>query len=214
MTMVVSPPEQRVLLQNITWELYERLLEAHRDCSAPRFTYDRGRLEIMSPSAEHEQLKETVALLINVVAEEMAINAEGFGSTTFRRQDIERGFEPDACFYMANLTRVKGKKELDLAIDPPPDIVVEIGITRSSLDKFAVFVHLGIPEVWRYDGERLSIWTLLGSDYVEASQSAMFPGVTGEMVSRWLEESRLEERLTWLRLVRAWARQLKTMGDA
>lgn len=80
MATVVSPPEQRVLLENITWELYERLLEAHRDCSVPRFTYDRGRLEIMSPSAEHEQIKETVSLLINIVAEEMGINAEGFGS--------------------------------------------------------------------------------------------------------------------------------------
>lgn len=102
MITVVSPPEPRVLLENMPWDLYERLLEAHRDCSAPRLTYDRGRLEIMSPSAEHEQLKETVALLINIVAEEMGINAEGFGSTTFRRQELERGFEPDACFYMAN----------------------------------------------------------------------------------------------------------------
>ncbi|WP_089721130.1 Uma2 family endonuclease [Candidatus Entotheonella palauensis] len=206
MATIVSSPEQRVVLENMTWDLYERLLEAHRDCSVPRFTYDRGRLEIMSPSAEHEHIKETVALLINIVAEEMGINAEGFGSTTFRRRDLDRGFEPDACFYMANLAQMKGKRELDLEIDPPPDMVVEIDITRSSLDKLSVFAHLGIPEVWRYDGERMRIMILVGTGYVEAEQSVMFPGVTGERVSGFLEASRFEERLSWLRSVRAWVR--------
>lgn len=208
MAIVVDPPEQRVLLENISWELYERLLEAHRDCSVPRFTYDRGRLEIMSPSAEHEQLKETVSLLINIVAEELGINAEGFGSTTFRRQDVDRGFEPDACFYVTNLAQVKGVREIDLQRDPPPDMVVEIDITRSSLDKFAVFAKLGIPEVWRYDGERLRIMQLADRDYQEVSQSSIFPGVTGEAVYRFLEDSRVDERLVWLRNVRTWARGL------
>lgn len=209
MATAISPPEQRVLLENIAWDLYERLLEAHRAGGGPRFTYDRGRLEIMSPSVEHEQLKETLSLLINIVAEEMGINAEGFGSTTFRRQDIERGFEPDACFYVANLARVKGKRELDLQNDPPPDIVVEIDITRSSLNKLSVFGHLGIPEVWRYDGERLCMLTWVDAAYREAPQSTMFPGVTGEMVSQLLDASRYEERLVWLRRVRSWVQGLR-----
>ena len=109
MATVLSPPEQRVLLDNITWEVYKSLLAAHRDRSVPRFIYDRGQLEIMRPSAEHEQLKETVTLLVNVVAEEKGINAEGFGSTTFRRADLARGFEPDACFYIDNLRAREGQ---------------------------------------------------------------------------------------------------------
>jgi Uma2 family endonuclease len=84
----------------------------------------------LSPSAEHEQLKETVTLLVNIVAEETSTNMEGFGSTTFQRQDMARGFEPDACFYIANLPRVKGKTIFDLQTDPPPDLVIEIDITR------------------------------------------------------------------------------------
>ena len=208
MVTVVNPPEQRVVLNPITWELYERLIEAHQDCSVPRFTYDRGRLEIMSPSAEHEQIKETISLLINIIAEEMGINAEGFGSTTFRRRDLDRGFEPDACFYMAHLSEVKGKQEIDLETDPPPDIVVEIDITRSSLDKFSIFARLGIPEVWRYDGERLRLSTRVDTEYVEARQSEVFPGVTEERVSQLLADSRFEERLRWLRRVRAWVRSL------
>jgi Uma2 family endonuclease len=206
MATVLRAPDQRVLLDNISWDLYERLLAANRDRSVPRFTYDRGQLEIMSPSAEHEQLKETITLLVNVVAEEMGVNTEGFGSTTFRRADSARGFEPDACFYLANLAHVKGKTELDLQLDPPPDLVIEIDITSSSLDKLAIFAHVGVPEVWRYDGSRGRILRLEGSAYVEHEESAVLPGVTGTVMARFLDDNRTLERLTWLRRVRAWAR--------
>jgi Uma2 family endonuclease len=206
MATILRVPEQRVLLDNITWDLYERLLAAHRDRSVPRFTYDRGQLEIMSPSAEHEQLKDTLALLVNIVAEEMHLNVEGFGSTTFRREDIARGFEPDACFYITHLAQVKGSTELDLLVDPPPDLVIEIDITNSSLDKFAIFAHVGVPEVWRSTGQQIHIFHLEGSVYVEHEQSAAFQGITSVDISRWLDESRTLERLVWLRRVRAWAR--------
>lgn len=179
MATILRAPDQRVLLDNITWELYERLLVANRDRSVPRFTYDRGQLEIMRPAAEHERIKETITLLVNVVAEEMGINAEGFGSTTFRHQDRTRGFESDACFYLANLARVKGKTEIDLQVDPPPDLVIEIDITSSSLDKLAIFASVDVSEVWRYDGSRVRILRLEGAAYVEHEESAVLPGVTG-----------------------------------
>lgn len=199
---VLSPPEQRVVLDNITWEIYEHLLAAHRDRSVPRFTYDRGQLEMISPSAEHERLKETVTLLVNIVAEERGIDLEGFGSMTLRRADIARGVEPDACFYLANLGRVKGKTEIDLRIDPPPDVVIEIDITHPSLDKFVIFGHLGMPELWHHDGNRLRIFRLVGTDYVEQAESVALLGLASGDVSRLLDESRTLERLTWLRRVR------------
>jgi Uma2 family endonuclease len=206
MATVLSPPEQRILLDNIPWEVYERLLAAHRDRSVPRFTYDRGQLEIMSPSAEHEQLKETVTLLVNIVAEEKSINAEGFGSTTFRRADLARGFEPDACLYIANLGRVKGKTEIDLQTDPPPDLVIEIDLTSPSLDKFSIFAHVGVPEVWRYDGARIRMYRLAGAEYIEQAQSMALQGLTSVGVMHFLAESRTLARLPWLRRVREWAR--------
>jgi Uma2 family endonuclease len=207
MATVLSPPEQRILLDNIPWEIYAGLLAAYRDRSVPRFTYDRGQLEIMSPSAKHEQLKETVTLLVNVVAEEKGINAEGFGSTTFRREDLARGFEPDACFYIDNLERVKGKTEIDLRTDPPPDVVIEIDLTSPSLNKFSILAHVGVPEVWRYDGERIRIYRLAGAEYVEQAQSVALQGVTSIGVSHFLAESRTLARLIWLRRVREWARE-------
>jgi Uma2 family endonuclease len=135
MSTAIGPPEQRVLLQNVTWKTYEDLLIANQENSAARLTYDRGLLEIVSPSAEHENLKELVSLLVNVVAAELDIDIEGFGSTTFRRADVERGFEPDACFHIEHARRVRGKARLDLEEDPPPDLVIEVDITSSSTEK-------------------------------------------------------------------------------
>ena len=111
MTTTLLYPEQRVVLENISWSLYEELLDAQQNRRAPRFTYDRGALEIMSPSAEHEQIAYNITLLVALFAEVKGINLQGLGSTTFRRKDLSRGFEPDACFYATNLHRIKGKTE-------------------------------------------------------------------------------------------------------
>ncbi len=158
-----SSPSQTgggVILHGVSWAAYEQLLADLQDSHAAYFAYDRGVLEIMAPSAEHEEYKDMIALLINVLAEEMAIDLRSFGSTTFRRKDLQRGFEPDACFYIPNEMRVRGEKKLDLAVDPPPDLVVEIDIISLSLDKLPIYAQIGVPEVWRYDGLRLSILVL------------------------------------------------------
>ncbi len=206
MTAATTPAEQRVVLRNVSWEAYERLLRDHAEASSPRFFYDRGTLEIMSPSAKHEQLKDAVTMLIAVIAEEFGLNHRGFGSTTFRREDLARGFEPDACFYFANEPRVRGKEEIDLMTDPPPDLVIEIDITRSSIDKMATFAVLGVPEVWRYDGERAQFFSLHGREYVEIAESATLSGLTSKAVEGFLAESERMERLVWLRTLREWAR--------
>ena len=209
MATVLSPPEQRMVLDNISWETYERILEDHRDKSVPRFTYDRGRLEIMSPSPEGEKLKENTALLVNAVAEGMDIDIEGLGSTTFRREDLDRGFEPDGCFYIQNVKRVKGKTELDLRTDPPPDVVIEIDITNPSINKFPIFAQLGVPEVWRYDGGRWMVLALADGEYIEQAASIALPGLTAALILRFLEESQTLRRPDWLKRVREWARQLQ-----
>jgi Uma2 family endonuclease len=207
MATVLSPPDQRIFLDNITWEMYESLLRAHRDRSVPRFTYDRGQLEIMSPSIEHEELKDTVALLVNTLAEEMHINTRSFGSATFRRADLQRGFEPDGCFYVQSLTRIHGRTELDLTVDPPPDLVIEIDLTSPSLPKFPIFAQLGVPEVWHADGSQMHIFCLAGEQYIEHAESSIFPGITAEVITRFVHESHAFDRLTWLRHVREWVRR-------
>lgn len=209
MATVLSPPEQRVTLHNVSWETYERLLADLRDSSAPRLTYDRGTLEIMSPSSEHERYNRTAAQIVEELAVEMDINIDSLGSTTFRREDIDRGFEPDSCFYIGNAAGVRGKKRIDLSTDPPPDLVIEIDITSPSLDKFPLFAKVGVPEVWRFDGTRLAIYALAGGEYQERDTSVSFPQVTASDVTVFIKESETTDRPGWVRKVRGWARALK-----
>ena len=190
MGTVQSPPEQRILLRNIRWETYERLLADHEGSSAPRFTYDRGRLEITSPLPKHERYAHVIELMVPVAAREVGKKAYGLGSTTFRREDLERGFEPDACFYFENRERVRGKDRLDLRVDPPPDLVVEIDITNPSLPKLPIYARLGVPEVWRYDGERLEILLLQTDGYSPSAESRFLPGIRAETLAALLEEIR------------------------
>ncbi len=206
MATVISPPEERILLHDVTWETYEQLLANYADKSSPRFTYDRGVLEIMSPSSEHEELNDVFKLLVNALAEEWGVESRGFGSTTFRREDISRGFEPDSCFYIQSVGNIKSVTRLDLVVHPPPDLVVEIDITHPSLDKFPVYAAAGVPEVWHYDGQALKILRLEGDGYVEADESRALPRLTRETLTHFIEESATMSRLDWLRRVRAWAR--------
>jgi len=209
MEIVESPPEQRIVLRGISWETYERLLADHTDSSAPRFAYDRGVLEILSPSPAHEKYNRSIALLVEVLAEEMGIDVYDFGSTTFRSEELDRGFEPDSCFYIRNKERVRGKGRIDLAVDPPPDLVIEVDMTSPSLNKLPIYAHLGVPEVWRYDGESLKILVLRGSEYAEAPLSVVLPPLTGAVLSRFVEESKRLKRTAWLKTVREWAREAR-----
>jgi len=199
-------PEQKVILEGVSWETYERLLAEHPESCGTRFIYDRGMLEIMVVSARHERPNRTLALLVEVLAEEWDLDIEWLGSTTFKRKDLLKGFEPDSCFYIKNADAIREKEKLDLRVDPPPDLVIEIDITSLSLDRFPIFAAVGVPEVWRYDGEQVGMFRLRGKRYVKAQRSANFPRLTGEAATRFLRERKELKSTAWLRRLRAWAR--------
>jgi Uma2 family endonuclease len=211
MAKALSTPEtacdQIVVLRNLDWEIYERIVAAHLNSSVPRFTYDRGDLEIMSPSPEHEKLKEFVTLLVNVWAEELGIDLMALGSTTFRRKDLRQGFEPDSCFYIQSIERIRGKIRLDLTTDPPPDLLIEIDVTSPSIDKLPIYAQIGVPEVWRYDGQRLIVLKLESLTYLEQETSEALDGLTAAIVTRFLQSAASLRRPEWLRQLRACARQ-------
>src|SRR5690349_10860660 len=155
METLVQPSEERFVLRNVSWKTYEHLLADFAESRSPRLAYDRGTLEIMSPLPEHEELSHDLAMLVEIAAEARDLHIRGLGSTTFKRKDLKQGFEPDACFYIQNAEKMRGRARVDLAIDPPPDLVIEIEHSRSSINKLSIYAQIGVPEVWRHTGERL-----------------------------------------------------------
>jgi Uma2 family endonuclease len=207
MEKIKSPAEHKVILHNVSWETYARLLAESADSSAPRFTYDRGELEIMSPSPEHERVNRRLAQLVLALTEEMGVEVEDLGSTTFRREDLERGFEMDSCSYIENVGLIYGKDRVDLSVDPPPDLVIEVDIAIPSISKLPIYARMGVREVWRYDGERLTMWRLEGSRYTEIAESLALPTLTDAVASDFVERSKTMKRMAWLMAVREWARK-------
>jgi len=201
---VLSPAEQRVIL-NVSWETYERILAEHPDSAGPRFSYNEGTLGIMVLSADHEQPNRILARLVEEVAAELGIEVCLLGSTTFRREDLLKGFEPDSAFYVGRASPF-WRRDVDAAVDPP-DLIIEVDVSSSSLDRFPIYAAFAVPEVWRYDGEQVAIWRLEAGRYLESESSVALPPLTGAVATRFLEESWDTSSTEWLRRVREWARQ-------
>lgn len=206
MATIAKAPEHCIVLHGVAWDTYERLLRDHANRSVPHFTFDRGTLEILSPSPSHERLNRLLQLLLPVVAEATDSDLYSLGSTTFKREDLQRGFEGDSCFYVQNEARVRGKDRIDLPADPPPDLVLEVDITHSTLDKLAVYLAIGVPEVWRYDGGLLVFLVRERDRYVEQPASRAFPLIRSAELATLLDEGRALTDMTWIRRVRLWTR--------
>lgn len=201
----LAPPEQIVYLSGISWQTYETLLAEIGDRQI-RLTYNRGNLQIMVPSPEHERFKEVLGRFVETLAEELDVKIEPLGSTTFKRPELS-GKEPDKCFYIQNLSAVKGKKRIDLNQDPPPDLAVEIDITSRSENSLQVYRDLGVPEVWIYNGSRLRINRLENGEYVECDRSLAFPSLPILEIVRFLEQA---ETMDYLELVKAFRNWVKS----
>jgi Uma2 family endonuclease len=206
MATVVSSPERLVILEGVTWDTYERLITEHGERCGTRFTYDEGVLQIMVVSSRHEEPNRTLALLVEVLAEEMDIDLRRLGSMTFKRKDLQKGFEPDSCFYIQHADAVSSREEIDLKVDPPPDLTIEVDITRDSLNRFPIFAAVGIPEVWRFDGTKIMFYQLESKRYVETPNSLAFPALSDGIATRFMEQSQKLKSTAWLRKVRSWAR--------
>src|SRR5947207_1702021 len=155
-TLPTEAPGRRLRLSGVDWRTYVAMSDLFLDRPI-RFTYDRGELEIMTLSPEHERLKRLLARMLDTLTEEMDIDIAGFGSMTFRREDLERGLEPDDCYWVQNEARVRGRDELDFETDPPPDLIVDVEISRNFIDRLPLCGALGVPEVWRFDGQTIHV---------------------------------------------------------
>jgi Uma2 family endonuclease len=197
--------EKRVIFNHLNWQAYQQILQALGQNRSARLTYDRGRLEITMPLESHEFARELIGRFIYFLVVEMGLKIKTMGSTTLDREDLNRGSEPDNAFYIQNQPRVAGKK-VDLKQDPPPDLVVEVDITHSDIDKPALYASMGVPEFWRYNGQVWRIYQLQGQQYQEVEHSPTFPWVAKEKLYEFLSQSEQDE-VEAERSLRAWVRE-------
>lgn len=198
---------QVFVLYDIGWSGYETMLRLVGDRPI-RLTYDRGNLELMSPTRKHETNKSLLGRFVETMTEELEIPCTSEGSTTWRREGIDRGLEPDEGYYLyEHAEQLAAKAEIDPNTDPPPDLAIEIEVTRSALDRQGIYAALRVPELWRYNGESLRVF-LLGANgiYQESANSAAFPFLPMDEVARLLREGATMDHSRWGRMVRAWVR--------
>lgn len=201
----------RTTLTGISWQSYEQLVEDDLDRSVPRLTFDRGMLEIMSPTNAHESVNRCLANIVTIVSGQLGISLADVGSVTVRRRELERGFEADSTFYFTNLELIKSvTTTLDLAIHPPPDLVIEIDATHSSLPKLSLFAALGVPEIWRVEDVEegsVIIYVLHDGAYVRSSASRVIAALTGEALTRLVADRQRLGSAAWFRHVLTWAQE-------
>jgi len=202
----VPAGETRVVLDNVSWETFERLL----DETGPRrgrFAYEEGTLEIMAPSPEHEILKSNLGRLVEAYAMELGIDIQVTGATTLKLQMKKRGAEPDESYYVQNELLIRGRTDLRLGRDPPPDLVIEIQLTRSALDKLGIYAAMGVPEVWLWEDEALKVyWLSEKGRYIEHGESRSFSGLPLPDLLRFLSEAREKSTTRLVNDFRSWVR--------
>lgn len=179
---VELPIYEHVVLDDVPWEAYERVLEAFGDRRL-RHSYVEGAFEIMSPTKRRDQAKKMLARLVETAALELDIEIQSLGSTTLRKARRRRGLEPDECYYVQHATQMLGRVDYDPDHDPPPDLAIEVDVTHSSVNRMEIYGEIGVREVWRLQNETLTFYELQRSgEYRKIAQSAAFPPVTSKLL--------------------------------
>jgi Uma2 family endonuclease len=216
-TVVASPSLQpsdsgsdRVVLRNVPWEVYS-FLRGDDANGHIRMSYFKGTLELMSPRYRHERSTSRLGQLVMTIAEVMDIPCTESRSTTFRREEEEAGKEADTSFYIANEERIRDKDEIDLAIDPPPDLAIEVDDLGDSRTKLPIYAALRVPEVWRCDAKASVVWfgrLQVDGTYASLDRSECLPMLTPDRVLEALALCRGLPESRWRRVLREWIQGL------
>lgn len=200
---------QRMVLYDILWDTYQTISTALADRHL-RFAYEGGTLDFMTISSTHGRLSRLLGRLIVVLAEEFDQPLASFGDMTCDREDLDRGIEADETYYLINEAKVRHKEQIDLQVDPPPDLGVEIDIASSSQRRMRIYAAIGVPEVWRYDQRTLTIHRLVERDrYTVAEQSQYFPHVSATQIAEFLNRWNLTDENSLVREFRQCVRYIR-----
>ncbi len=184
--------EKRVTLYCPSWDAYRTIALALGEGRSARLTYDRNVLEVVMPLEIHEFARAMFEVFVRALVMELGMGLKTMGSTTLDRQDLARGAEPDNAYYIQNQPVVTGR-DVDLQNDPPPDLVIEIDITHTDIDKLNLYACLGVPEFWRYNGQVWRIYSLQDGVYVEVENSPTFSNVPKIWLYEFLVTARQNE---------------------
>jgi Uma2 family endonuclease len=210
--MVAGPPqverERRITLDGVSWSLYQSLL-AEAGNSHLKLTYDCGRLEIMSPLPIHEQVKKVTARLVETYSDLAGIEAEGLGSTTFAREDLQKGLEPDECYYVQHASEVIGRNRFDWQVDPPPDLAIEVDISRPDIARQPIYAALGVAEIWRYGGKAFTYLLRhqsrgAAAEYITSERNDAFPSLPLTELNRLVQIGLEQGQTAAVRALHSW----------
>ncbi|MBD2344822.1 Uma2 family endonuclease [Anabaena subtropica] len=206
LNQLIVPAGHQLLMKDISWSTYKNILAELGENRNSKISYSQGVLEIIAPLPEHEVSKKIIGNLVEILLEELDIEFRSLGSTTFEKEVMDAGVEPDDCFYIENEAKVRGKNRINLEIDPPPDLAIEIDIT--SRTRFNNYQALKVPELWRWNGSRLEINVLVDDKYVETNQSRSFPNFPiTQMIPEYLMRSKIDGRNATMKAFRTWVKQ-------
>ena len=196
-------PGRKIVLDNVNWQEYQKILDQLGEHRSARIAYEEGVLTIMAPTNEHEYYKEGLGKLVEALGQEFKIIVRSRGSTTWEREDLRKGVEPDQCFYIQNESLVKGRVHLDLAKDPPPDLVIAVDYTHSSKANFPIYEALGVPELWHYDAKKkiFQVFALEQGHYIVSAISPTFSQLPIAEIPQALDQCEtIEEFRAWIRM--------------
>lgn len=200
-SLISEAPETRMVLRNVSWQTFVALAD-EREGSVPRMTYDEGVLEMMSPKRKHENLGRLIGRMIEAYSEIRGIEILSVASVTVKRSDLQKAYEADESYYVTNIDRVLAKEELDFEVDPAPDLVVEIALTSSAIDKLELFAAMQVREVWRHDGDTLQFYRLTDGQYEPIPPSVELPGLEASLIDRFLGQRLQSGETTLIRAFR------------
>ena len=202
--------ETRIRFAGVGLDVYESLIRATPPRTMVRMAFDGKDLEIMVKGPVHDNYGRLLDRFITAIAAALGISHRGLGETTWIRPELERGLEADQCYVfdpakLAVVNELLARRENDVAAYPNPDLAVEVDLSRPQADRPGIYAALQVPELWRFDGEIVSI-EQLGSDgrYVDTGRSRWLP-VTADEATLWLDREDTRDMVAWEGRVRAWA---------
>ena len=208
LSQIVLSPGSAMAVAGLTWQHYQLLLTEFGEERASRLAYNAGVLEIRMPSKLHEIINRLLSKIIFVLAEELGLDIVDMGSTTWNRQDLDKGIEPDSCFYIQNACQIQGLNP-KIPADLPPDLAIEVDIANASAKKLAIYQAFGISELWIYSKGQIRILQLQSSGFTESDRSLAFPRLSPEHLQAWIALRETATELTVVKAVRQFCQSQK-----